>query len=827
MSACCDDCSLSKVNRGQPCRPGDASNGSARFTIALAGNPNSGKTTIFNALTGLRQKVGNYPGVTVERKLGLVHVPGRGFVTLVDLPGTYSLVSRSPDELVALEVLKGLRPETPAPDVIVAVVDASNLQRNLYLVSQLIDLERPLVIALNMVDVAERRGQAVDAAELSRRLGLPVVPVIGHKRRGIAELVAAIDQARLTAADGWTRVELTAGLDPMQADIEARYQWIEEIAEVCVAQRGVPADADSFEAAGPEPERLRSGRVESPPQETGPARSGRLEFAPQETGPVPSGRVGAGRVEPRRLWPGLDPRRLRLGRVEAEPSGPLKPRWLRSKALKLGRVESARSDPTRVASRHEAPLHLASQHRNPARLKSRSQDPGRVQALRQPANLASPWSVPLTERVDAVLLHRVWGLLIFLLVMGSMFVSMFWLAKPIQDHLTDWISALGSLVAGLAPGAALQSLVRDGIFAGVGSVVVFVPQIAILFLFLAVLEDSGYLARAAFLMDRLLARVGLHGKSFIPLLSGFACAIPAIMATRTIEHRRGRLATILVLPFMTCSARLPIYGLLVGTFFASLGPLRQAGIMLALYILGILFAAAAAFVFRRTFLRGRDSGFILELPTYKVPQASLVARQVWSNSGRFLTRAGTTIFAICLALWAISYYPRLPASAAARFPDANAAAMAQWPDANAQAAAQRAYSLAGRFGRAIEPGIRPLGFDWKMGVGCIGAFAAREVFVSTLAIVYGTGEAGGENGTLAAAMRSDRRPDGSSVWTPLVAGSLLLWFVLAMQCLSTVMVVRAETRSWRWPIFMLVYMNGLAYVACLVFYQIGSRVLGG
>jgi ferrous iron transport protein B len=318
-------------------------------------------------------------------------------------------------------------------------------------------------------------------------------------------------------------------------------------------------------------------------------------------------------------------------------------------------------------------------------------------------------------------------------------------------------------------------------------------------------------------MDRLLSKVGLHGKSFIPLLSGFACAIPAIMATRTIEQRKGRLATVLVIPFMTCSARLPVYGLLVGTFFAACGALAQAGIMLVLYFLGIAFAAAAALLFRRTLLKGDDSGFILELPTYKVPQSSVVGRQAWSNSSKFLTRAGTTIFCICLALWAISYFPRLPKAEQARW----------GTDGNAKASAQQAYSVAGRLGHAIEPGIRPLGFDWKMGVACIGAFAAREVFVSTLAIVYGTGADGGDDQTLGTMMAADRTTEGRRVWTPLVAASMLLWFVLAMQCLSTVMVVRQETGTWRWPLFMLFYMNGLAYVSCLIFYQIGSRLFGG
>jgi ferrous iron transport protein B len=690
MAGCCDGCTILKKDHAKGCRPVPGSREVRRFTVALAGNPNSGKTTLFNGLTGLRQKVANYAGVTVEKKIGLCRVPDGAWIDVIDLPGSYSLVSQSPDEQVAMEVLRGMRSDTPAPDAIIAVVDASNLQRNLYLVSQIIEMGRPLVVALNMVDVAERRGVRVDAGALERRLGVPVVPVVGHKRSGIPELLRAIGQARVAPVPDWPIRMRVAGIDPMQADIEAHYGWIEEVVADCQS----PA--------------LVQGVVESPP--------------------------------------------------------------------------------------HQAE-------------EARAQDPTVLPIFRPPTHLS--------ERIDSFLIHRVWGLIAFAFIMGSMFAAMFWLAKPIQSTLSAFIGMMGNAVASHLPGDALQSLVRDGIFAGVGSVIVFVPQIAILFLFLAVLEDSGYLSRAAFLMDRLLSRVGLHGKSFIPLLSGFACAIPAIMATRTIERRRSRLATILVLPFMTCSARLPVYGLLVGTFFAAYGSLVQAGVMLGLYVLGIVFAAAVALVFRRTFLRGQDSGFILELPTYKVPQPSVVGRQVWSNSRQFLTRAGTTIFMICLVLWAISYYPRLPHDQAERL-----------PDVGAQAAAQRSYSFAGRLGRTIEPGIRPLGFDWKIGVACIGAFAAREVFVSTLAIVHGTGTDDREE-NLAASMQADRYPDGRKVWTPLVTASVLLWFVLAMQCLSTVMVVRQETGGWRWPVFMLVYMNALAYVACLFLYQVGSRVWGG
>jgi ferrous iron transport protein B len=448
--------------------------------------------------------------------------------------------------------------------------------------------------------------------------------------------------------------------------------------------------------------------------------------------------------------------------------------------------------------------------------------------------------------------------------MGALFVSLFWAAKPIMDGMQAGVDWLGRLVTRRMIAGPLKDLLVSGVFKGVGAVVVFVPQIAMLFLFLSILEDTGYLARAAFLMDRLLAKVGLHGKSFIPLLSSFACAIPGIMATRTIENRKDRLATILVAPFMSCSARLPVYTLLIGTFFAGFGALAQAGVMLVCYALGIAAAAGTAWIFKRSFLKGGPTAFILELPTYKVPQASEIVRQVWKNTWAFLTKAGTTIFCLSVILWAMAYYPRLPSAKAdairgsqsrqfqAELAGATKGAAAEGvqvkivstvdeigiPDhakyvyvfdhkpetQHELAAAQSEYSLAGRLGHAMEPAIKPLGFDWKMGVGLVGAFAAREVFVSTMGIVYSVGEVEGDTKSLADAMRQDHYPNGQPVWTPLVAVSLLVWFVLAMQCMSSVAIVRRETAGWRWPIFMLVYMNALAYVACLVVFQ-GGRML--
>ncbi len=750
---------------------------SGSLTVALAGNPNSGKTTIFNALTGLRQKVANYPGVTVEKKTGRFRLDGGRWVQVIDLPGTYSLVSRSPDELVAMAVLRGLRPDTPAPDVVVVVVDASNLQRNLYLVSQLIELGRPLVVALNMVDIAERRGIHVSAEALEAELGVPVVPVVGHKRRGIAELRSAIARARVAPMPDWPLPP------PMKQELAAIGGAIDSLA--AAPAQGPRAGANAQTVA----ERLLIGDAVG-------------DVAHLAMRPPVAALVSAARQRLQNA--GIDPMQAD---IEAHY------RWIEDVARKA------------TASVDELAAMGA-----PA--------PADDFTSRPPA-LARPR--PLSDRIDAVLVHKFWGLLIFAIIMGSLFVALFWLADPIMTAIEDAVGAVGGQVAALLPAGPLSDLVNDGIFAGVGAVIVFVPQIALLFLFLAILEDSGYLARAAFLMDRLLAKVGLHGKSFIPLLSSFACAIPGILATRTIEDRRDRLATIFVAPFMSCSARLPVYTLLIGLFFAGYGALAQAAIMLGLYTLGIVAAAATAWVFKRSLLKGPTSAFILEMPSYKVPQAGEVLRQVWLNTREFITRAGTIIFCLSVVLWAISYYPRLPAEregqiaaqVAATAEQGAAGEPADAASADVDALIQRAirsaqgeYSIAGRFGHALEPLIRPLGYDWKMGVGLIGAFAAREVFISTMSIIYSVQDTEEDTSNLRWAMREDRYADGRPVWTPLVGVSLLVWFVLAMQCMSTLAVVRRETGSWRWPLAMLLYMNALAYLVCLGIYQVGARVLG-
>jgi ferrous iron transport protein B len=835
------------------------------LTVALAGNPNSGKTTIFNALTGLRQKVANYPGVTVEKKTGRCRLDDGTKINIIDLPGTYSLISRSPDEVVAMEVLRGLRKDTPAPDAVIVVVDASNLQRNLYLVSQLIELGRPMVIALNMMDIAQRRGINLSPERLSEELGVPVVAVVGNKHQGITPMKEAIRNARVAKLPDW----------PLPAAMKAEIAALQR--ELSRSRQTEPSGsaAGSPPSAGFVSELNRTSNVER--------RTSNVEVSGEETtkgnSSLRSSTLDVGRST-FDLIPSHQAERLLIGDTFTDLADlarrdPVASLVADAKArLKQLDIDPMQAD---IEAHYQWIDGIAAGALIPACAaigdlsRSTSLAPIVIGGTPPTLDYQTPPKVHFSDKLDRILIHKVWGLVIFSAVMATLFISIFWLAQPIMNAMQSGINWVGDLaVRHIGPGP-LHDLIHDGIFGGVGTVLVFLPQIALLFFFLAILEDSGYLARAAFLMDRLLSKVGLHGKSFIPLLSSFACAIPGIMATRTIENRKDRLATILVAPFMSCSARLPVYTLLIGTFFASLGPIRQAGIMLACYVLGIVAAVVTALFFKRTFLKGMPSSFILEMPTYKWPQASIVARQVWSNSKQFVTKAGTTILALSVILWALAYYPRLPADKApaeakavqAHIDELNAAlsaAQVSAPSSNGGnaaagvnatidtspidqvikgleddrdnyiAAAQSEYSLAGRFGHAMEPVIRPLGYDWKMGVGLVAAFAAREVFVSTESIVNATGGDTDTNGTkpLAQAMAADRYTTGPNagkpVWTPLVAVSMLIWFVLAMQCMSTVAIVRRETGGWGWPIFMIVYMNGLAYVVCLAVFQIGKHV---
>ena len=739
---------MSSILESPPQTAPPAGDGAGReagqLVVALAGNPNAGKTSIFNALTGLRQKVANYPGVTVERKEGVWTLddalPG---ARLVDLPGLYSLEAASIDEEIARDLLTGRIGGTPAPDVIVAVVDATNLERNLYLVTQLLEAGRPLVIALSMVDMAERAKLEVDAEALARSLGVPVVPVTAKQRRGLDELARAVLGAVGAPAPGakWR-------LSP-RAEEEVRRLYAAGAASREEALRDLysdqlPADAERREAVRDARERLA----------------------------------------------GLDPRWWQE---------PLTARYRWIETVTEGAVRGGRGE--------------------------------------RPS---------ATERIDRVVTHRLLGPLVLLLVMAVVFQAIFsWATLP-MDLIDRGFGALGELLRAQMPPGLLTDLVVDGVIAGVGGVLVFLPQILLLFFFIALLEDSGYMSRAAFLMDRLMRGVGLHGKAFMPLLSSFACAIPGIMATRTIENPKDRLATILIAPFMSCSARLPVYTLMIAAFFADvklLGFLSVGALLiLSMYLLGITVAIVVAWILKHTILKAPPPPLVLELPPYRVPNFLNVAQTMRTRSWLFVKRAGTVILTISILLWALMTFPR---SAEKPVPDAQEGAAVQAmretgveargepapkteKDAGdtADEGAQLQQSYAGRLGRVLEPVIAPLGFDWKMGIGLVASFAARETIVSTLSIVYNVGkDADAESPSLIEAVRDARRPDGSPAWTPLVAVSMMVFFVLACQCMSTVAIVRRETNSWRWPLFMVAYMLVIAYAASFVTYQ-GGRLLG-
>ena len=682
--------------------------------IAIAGNPNCGKSTIFNVLTGLRQKVGNYPGVTVEKKTGRFFGSHGEPMELLDLPGSYSLQVRSPDEAVARDVPLGRQPDTPRPDAIICVVDASNLERNLYLVAQMLELQIPAVVALNMVDVAEKNGIVIDLMALREKLGVPVLPMVATKGVGFIELRQALSRTPLPPPPFCAQMPIVLERETM------------------ALARRLPVD---------------------------PA----------------------------------------VARGEA-----LLLLTLHEQALtELAHHDRIVIEDTRAA---QARLHTAGLDPTSAPVEARYRWIGEIcaAALHRGGGAFGP---SVSDRLDGWLTHRVWGWAAFLAMMLLMFFCIFTVAAYPMEWIDTGIGALGRWLGGFLPASDLRSLLTDGVIAGVGGVVIFLPQILILFFFLGILEDTGYMARAAFIMDRLMSKVGLHGKSFIPMLSSFACAIPGIMATRTIENRKDRLVTILVAPLMSCSARLPVYALMIAVLIPAASALEKAGIMLCMYLLGIVAAFAMAWLFKKTLLRGETPMLLLEMPPYRLPAWKTILVRMWERGFLFLRRAGTVILALSILLWALATYPKPsdPATSPA--------------DAIAQ-------SFAGKMGHAIEPLIRPLGYDWKIGIGLIASFAAREVFVGTMSIVYAVESGPDEDfAPLRDTMRAERRADGSPVFTPLVCLGLMVFYVLAMQCISTVAIVRRETNSWRWPLFQIAYMTSLAWVAALVVYQ-GGRLLG-
>ena len=735
------------------------------FTVVLTGNPNCGKTTLFNALTGLRGRVGNYAGVTVERKEGsLTGADARSPVTLLDLPGTYSLSPQSPDEQIARDILFQRVADVPAPDLVVVVVDASNLQRNLYFATQVIELGHPTLLTLNMVDVARDQGHDIDTDALSKALGVPVIPMVASQGEGLEPLRHFI---RSQASSPGTRHVIPREFNELPEAFGREAQAIETALERHFPHRSRLAAAEALLLLSDE-RALPTDKTNTDGNTNGNTANTRYPSALIEQ--VLSAR-----------------RRLEAAGVD----------W-RSTAIEA-----------RYARLFAIEQHVTRETPPPDEL--------------------------LSDRIDRVVTHRVWGPLIFVTVMALMFQSIFWLAQYPMSGIEAAVDALAQWVGSSMPPGDLNDLITRGAIAGVGSVVIFLPQICLLFLFIGLLEDTGYMSRAAFLMDRLMSRVGLHGKSFIPMLSSFACAIPGIMATRTIETRQDRLATILVAPLMSCSARLPVYTVLI----AACIPQRNGwpGLtLLMMYLLGIAGALGMAWIFKKTLLRGEPPMLILELPPYKRPMLGAVLRQMWDRSKLFLKRAGTVILGINILLWFLATYPR-SSELQQQFDQRHA----QWKQAASnpptsaesetlkrldqeEAGEKLRQSFAGRLGRAIEPALKPLGFDWKIGIGIVTSFAAREVFVSTLSVVYNVGGDSENTASLAEVMKSERRDDGRKTYTPLTGLTLMVFYVFAMQCVSTVAVVRRETNSWKWPLFQTVYMTSLAWILAFLTYQVGTRL---
>jgi ferrous iron transport protein B len=713
--------------------------------VVLTGNPNSGKTTLFNALTGLRAKVGNYAGVTVERKEGrLLGTPAGMDVRVLDLPGTYSLSPNSIDEQISRDVLLNRLPELPLPSLMVVVVDASNLQRNLYYTTQVVELGHPTIIALNMVDVAENNGHRIDEQKLSGALGVPVIPVVASKGQGVAELKQKI--IAMLQQPPEIRPELFCQL-PGLFRIEAT--GLANLLAETYSGRRLQATAEALLLLSNE-KALASSR----------------EHYPQKIQDA----VAAAR------------KRLEAHRIDWR-GAPIEWRYAR-----VSEIQQAAT-----------------------------------------AELAPPGET-FSDKLDRILTHKIWGTLIFIGLMTVMFQSIFTFAKIPMEGLQAIVSWSGDTIGKLIPPGDLNDLLVNGVIAGVGAVIVFLPQILLLFLFIGFLEDTGYMARAAFLMDRLMSKVGLHGKSFIPMLSSYACAIPGIMATRTIETPKDRLVTILVAPLMSCSARLPVYTLLIAACIPGvkiLGFLKLQGLtMLAMYLLGTVVALLMAWLFKKTLLRGETPLLIMELPPYKRPLLRVVLRHMWDRSRLFLRRAGTVILGINIVLWFLATYPKSDGWRVTS--DANPATRHSPPVTAEQAGEQLRNSFAGRMGRAIEPTIAPLGFDWKIGIGIISSFAAREVFVSTMSTVYNVGSGDeSESGkkALAQTLRMQTRPDGSPLYTPLLAITLMVFYVFALQCASTVAVVRRETNSWKWPLFQWLYMGALAWILAFLTWR-GGHWLG-
>ena len=758
-------------------------------TVAVIGNPNTGKSTLFTALTGVHSQIGNYPGVTVEKKLGWFEFEGQS-IRLVDLPGTYSLSPRTIDEMVSVDVLLGRQPEVGQIDAVVCIVDASNLERNLYVVSQVLDLGLPTLLVLNMWDVAQERGIQINAEELAKRLGMPVIPCEAHRRKQIDLVRSAIVQASHSPK-------------PNPPDIFPEL----------FHEEGRKLQAEFLQFSN---QTLPTYLVERLILDVG----GQLEM--ELTKPNPEQLITRLKEARERLKVA----QFRVPNIEAK----LRYGW--SRQILSGAMSVPEKRPAVV-----------------------------------------------TDTLDRWLTHKFWGLLAFCLAMFIVFQSISWAAQPLMKICESGQKQVGEMIGSLLPFGPLRSLVVDGVIAGVGGILVFLPQICFLFLFIALLEDCGYMARAAFLMDKLMTKVGLSGKSFVPLMSSFACAIPGIMATRTIENRRDRMVTILIAPLMSCSARAPVYWLMVAAFFPSIswagGWITLHGIMLfVMTFFGAIVAVPIAWLLKKTLFKGETPPFVMELPSYKIPSPRIVLHRVFDRASAFVMRAGTLILATSILIWSVSYFPsdhseeqkvleniRLTESMLAseleqkeqlslerekigQTPPLDSKAIAEVDEKIAELDTRLqplhllfdtrnkiseqllANSFLGRFGKAIEPVVKPLGWDWRIGVGVLASFPAREVIVATLGTIYSLGGDVDENSQgLQTALQSATWPDGRPVYSIPVAMSIMVFFALCAQCASTLMVIRRETNHWGWGVFTFAYMTTLAYIGAWIAYVVTGWLL--
>ncbi|SMO77973.1 ferrous iron transport protein B [Gracilimonas mengyeensis] len=714
------------------------------LNIALVGNPNTGKSTIFNGLTGLKQKTGNYPGITVEKKTGYCTIGGVKH-RIIDLPGTYSLTSQKIDERLTYETLTGIYEHEERPDLVLVIVDSSNLERNLFLATQVMDLSLPMMLVLNMDDAAEEKGINIRHQELEHRLGIPIVSVTATEKAGIQKIQQAIENQRFKTPKplSWQPGNaLRLALDTIIKEWIKPYTKLPEEAHILEGLRlisdGVPSHASS-----------KAHKV---------TLQEKIEKAQNV--------------------------------IERYGGNPI--------ALEVMRrydfINTCTGDSVTKEEKDE-----------------------------------ENW----TNRIDAFVTHSLFGPVIFLLILLFIFQSIFTWATPFMDMIDLVFIETGAWLSENLPAGMLTDLLVEGVIAGLGGVVIFLPQILFLFFYIYLLEASGYMARAAFIMDGFMSRIGLHGRSVVPLISGFACAIPGIMATRSIKNWRDRIITIMVLPFMACSARLPVYALLIAAFIPAtpvLGFIDLQGLtFFGLYFFGILMAVLSALVMHRIFPKGRPDPFIMELPDYRMPKMSVVLHNVFDRGKIFVTEAGKIIVGISIVLWFLASFPQVDVTGeqAVSENQVNQGVSAEssfLPSDNPEAY-QLKQSYAGQFGSFIEPAIEPLGFDWKIGIGLLTSFAAREVMVGTLNTIYSIEGEGDQVQTLKQKLVNDRDAEtGVPVYSTATALSLMVFFALAMQCMSTIAIVKRETNSWKWPVVMFSYMSVLAYLCSFIVYQTMSML---